>query len=105
MLDLCDPVGQHWVQQDTNIQREAALSADGTAVQRWECLSPADPRRMLPIEDVAVLLDVSVKLLKQHHLADPAAYPAERVGTLWRIPRWWVERKIACRPSSEAVAS
>jgi hypothetical protein len=52
---------------------------------------------MLPIEDVAELLGVSVALLKRQHLADPAEYPAERVGTLWRMPCWWVERKIACR--------
>jgi len=52
---------------------------------------------MLPIEEVAVLLDVSVALLKRQHLAAPAEYPAERVGTLWRMPCWWVERKIACR--------
>ena len=52
---------------------------------------------MLPIEEVAVLLDVSVALLKRQHMADPEDYPADRVGTLWRIPRWWVARKIACR--------
>jgi hypothetical protein len=61
---------------------------------------------MLPIEEVATLLDVGTALLKRQHLTDPAGYPAEKVGTLWRIPRWWVERKIACQPSaaSEAVA-
>jgi hypothetical protein len=54
---------------------------------------------MLPIEEVAVLMDVSVALLKRQHTEHPDDYPAERVGTLWRIPRWWVERKIACQPA------
>jgi len=60
-------------------------------------LATGDRRAMLPIEEVAGLLDVSVALLKRQHLADPEGYPADRVGTLWRIPRWWVERKIACK--------
>jgi hypothetical protein len=55
---------------------------------------------MLPIEEVAELLDVSVALLKRQHLANPDEYRAERVGTLWRIPRWWVERKIAAEGST-----
>jgi hypothetical protein len=75
------------------------LSAD---VAARPSLGTDDPRAMLPIEEVAVLLDVSVALLKRQHLADPGAYPAERVGTLWRLPRWWVERKIAC--SAEVTA-
>lgn len=70
------------------------MSADGITA---ELLLPVDdPRRMLPIEEVATLLDVSVDLLKRQHRADPAEYPANRIGILWRIPRWWVERKIAC---------
>lgn len=59
---------------------------------------------MLPIEEAAVVLAVSVALLKRQHLANPAEYPAERVGTLWRIPRWWVERKIACQPPAEVAS-
>lgn len=73
------------------------MSADAIAVQPGTFLAAGDPRAMLPIEEVARLLDVSVKCLKDQHRADPAAYPAERVGVLWRIPRWWVERKIACQ--------
>lgn len=73
--------------------REAALTANAFAVQGREALSPADQRLMLPIEEVAYLLDVSVALLKRQHLADPQNYPAERVGVLWRIPRAWVEHK------------
>jgi hypothetical protein len=76
--------------------QEAALSADGSVVALQAFLPAGDRRAMLPIEEVAELLSVSVALLKRQHLADPAGYPAERVGTLWRIPRWWVERKIAC---------
>jgi hypothetical protein len=87
---------QSWRIRD---DRRAALSADVTVRSP---LAANDPRAMLPIEEVAVLLDVSVALLKRQHLADPARYPAERVGTLWRLPRWWVERKIAC--SAEATA-
>jgi hypothetical protein len=74
------------------------LTADATAAIRCKALDADDPRAMLPIEEVAVLLDVSVALLKRQHLANPAEYAAERVGTLWRIPRWWVERKISCQP-------
>jgi hypothetical protein len=84
--------------------REAVLSADATAVRPATFLAADDRRAMLPIEEVATLLAVSVKCLKDQHRADPAAYPAERVGVLWRIPRWWVERKIACVPAAEAVA-
>ena len=73
------------------------MSADGAVAPQWPFLPPGDPRAMLPIEEVAVLLDVSVALLKRQHLADPGEYPAERVGTLWRMPCWWVARKIACR--------
>ena len=73
------------------------MSADGAVVPQWPFLAPDDRRAMLPVEDVAELLDVSVALLKRQHMADPEGYPADRVGTLWRIPRWWVERKIACR--------
>ena len=73
------------------------MSADGAVAPQWPFLPPGDRRAMLPVEEVAVLLDVSVALLKRQHLADPAEYPAERVGTLWRMPCWWVERKIACR--------
>lgn len=73
------------------------MSADGAVASQWSFLAPGDRRVMLPIEEVAVLLDVSVALLKRQHMADPKGYPAERVGTLWRMPCWWVERKIACR--------
>ena len=73
-----------------------------TDVTEQPFMAADDRRAMLPIEEVAVLLDVSVGLLKRQHLADPARYPAERVGTLWRIPCWWVARKIAC--SAEATA-
>ena len=75
------------------------MSAD---VTERSFLAAEDPRAMLPIEEVAVLLAVSVALLKRQHFANPVEYPAERVGTLWRLPRWWVERKIAC--NAEATA-
>jgi hypothetical protein len=71
------------------------LSADATAVQQCEPLSAADRRLMLPIEEVAALLDVSVALLKRQHLANPDEYPAQRIGVLWRIPRAWVEARTA----------
>ena len=58
-------------------------------------LPESDTRQLLPIDEVAAMLDVSVALLKRQHLADPDAYPAVRVGVLWRIPRKWVEQKIA----------
>jgi hypothetical protein len=74
------------------------LIADKTDPPQQATLSADDPRAMLPIEEVAVLLDVSVKLLRRQHETNPAVYPAEQVGVLWRIPRWWVERKIACSP-------
>lgn len=67
-------------------------------------LAADDPRAMLPVDEVAVLLDVSVRLLIRAHRADPDAYPAERVGTRWRMPRWWVERKIACQPPAEVAS-
>ncbi len=79
-----------------------ALSAELTAVRPF--LAADDPRAMLPIDEVATLLDVSVKCLKDQHRADPGGYPADRIGVLWRIPRWWVERKIACRPVDLEVA-
>ena len=66
------------------------MSANGTAAHSRPVLAPDDPRIVLPIEEVAVLLDVSVALLKRQHLADPDAYPAERIGVLWRIPTAWV---------------
>ena len=69
------------------------MSADGAVAPQWPFLPPGDRRAMLPIEEVAVLLDVSVALLKRQHLADPAAYPAERIGVLWRIPTAWVRSK------------
>ena len=50
---------------------------------------------MLPIAEAAAALDVSVKYLKNLHRGDPDAYPAERIGTRWRIPRAWVEAKAA----------
>lgn len=78
---------------------ENLLSADGLAVLQRPSPDAADHRAMLPIEEVATLLDVSVQLLKRQHLADPAGYPARRVGVLWRIPRWWVDRMIACQPA------
>lgn len=74
------------------------MTADATAAIRCHGLDADDPRAMLPIEEVAVLLSVSVALLKRQHHANPVEYPAERVGTLWRIPRWWVARKISCQP-------
>lgn len=49
---------------------------------------------MVPIQEAADLLDVDPELLKRQHRADPVNYPAERIGTLWRIPLWWVEQKI-----------
>lgn len=79
------------------------MSADGLAVLPRTTAATGDPRAMLPIEEVAVLLDVSVQLLKRQHAADPASYPARRVGVLWRIPRWWVDRMIACQPDREAI--
>jgi hypothetical protein len=75
---------------------EADLSTDEAVAPRPAPLTAADPRAMLPIEEVATLLDVSVRTLKRQHEADPGGYPAERIGGLWRIPRWWVERKVAC---------
>jgi hypothetical protein len=76
------------------------LTADATAASSRPLLAADDPRAMLPIEEVATLLDVSVALLKRAHLANPDEYPAERVGTLWRLPRWWVERKISCQKAT-----
>lgn len=76
------------------------MSADETLPRQQPVLGADDPRAMLPIEEVAVLLDVSVKLLRRQHEVNPAEYPAEQVGILWRIPRWWVERKIACSPAT-----
>jgi hypothetical protein len=70
------------------------LSAESITAVPWVRLSSEDPRRMIPIQEVADLLDVDPQLLKRQHQADPDNYPAERIGTLWRIPRWWVERKI-----------
>jgi hypothetical protein len=58
---------------------------------------------MLPIDEAAVLLDVSPRLLKRQHRSDPESYPAQRIGVLWRIPRWWVEAKIACAASQEVA--
>jgi hypothetical protein len=55
---------------------------------------------MLPLVEVARLLDVDPDVLKRQHQANPAGYPAERVGKLWRMPRWWVESKIACEVSA-----
>jgi hypothetical protein len=77
------------------------LSAEVITARRCKPLSPADRRLMLPIEEVAVLLDVSVGLLKRQHLASPDDYPAERIGVLWRIPRAWVEARTAW-PRQEA---
>jgi len=83
--------------------REPALSADGTAVNLRRSLTANDRRLLLPIEEVAGLLDVSIATLKRQHLADPASYPAKRIGTLWRIPRAWVEAQAAW-PTPEAIA-
>jgi hypothetical protein len=66
------------------------LSATGIVGRQRSSLAPDDPRLLIPIEEVSVLLDVSVALLKRQHLADPDAYPAERIGVLWRIPTAWV---------------
>lgn len=79
---------------DRTSHREGALSATGTAVHERYSLA-SDDRLMLPIEEVAKLLHVSVALLKRQHLADPAEYPAVKIGSLWRIPRAWVEAKTA----------
>jgi hypothetical protein len=68
------------------------LSAE---VQQCEPLSPADRRLLLPIEEVAAMLGVSVPLLKRMHLSNPDEYPAERIGVLLRIPRSWVVAKTS----------
>lgn len=71
------------------------MSAEVIVMQQRPALPASDRRVLLPIDEVAGMLDVSVALLKRQHLADPAEYPAVRVGVLWRIPRAWVEQKIA----------
>ena len=68
------------------------MTADTAAVT---AAAPEDRRRMLPIAEAAEALDVSVKYLKDLHRADPCAYPAERIGTRWRVPRAWVEAMAA----------
>jgi hypothetical protein len=80
--------------------KETVLSTDKAVASQRPTLGTDDPRAMLPIEEVAALLDVSVKLLRRQHEVNPAEYPADQVGVLWRIPRWWVERKIACQPAA-----
>ena len=82
---------KRWLDQTGPGHLEAALRASGNA--RYSLAS--DDRLMLPIEEVATLLHVSVALLKRQHLANPGDYPAERIGVLWRIPRAWVEAKTA----------
>ena len=71
------------------------MSAEVITVHQRPALPASDRRQLLPIEEVAAMLDVSVALLKRQHCADPDEYPAVRVGVLWRIPRAWVEQKIA----------
>jgi hypothetical protein len=78
------------------------LSADGTVVNFRRSLTADDRRLLLPIEEAAGLLDVSIATLKRQHLADPANYPAKRIGTLWRIPRSWVEAQAAW-PSADGA--
>lgn len=80
------------------------MSAELTAVRQCEPLSSSDRRLMLPIEEVAELLDVSVALLKRQHLANPDEYPATRIGVLWKIPRAWVEA-VTAWPRPPAAAS
>jgi len=70
------------------------LSANGSVARERHPLD-GDARLMLPIKEVAALLGVSVPLLKRQHLANPQAYPAERIGTLWLMPTAWVEAKTA----------
>ena len=72
------------------------MSAAAPEARPYVPLSADDPRRMLPLSEVAILLDVDSTTLIRNHERDPDGYPAERVGQLWRVPRWWVERKIAC---------
>lgn len=74
------------------------MSADTDTTPNRAGLLGDDPRAMLPIEEVAVLLAVHVRTLKRLHEQNPDEYPAEQIGVSWRIPRWWVERKVACRP-------
>lgn len=81
------------------------MTAEAAVVQLRPFLAASDKRAMLPVGEVAELLDVSEKMLKEQHRADPQRYPAERVGTLWRIPRWWVEQKIACGLAPEGGAA
>ena len=76
------------------------MSTAAAEARPYAPLSAEDPRQMLPLGEVATLLDVDPTTLMRSHERDPAAYPAERVGTLWRIPRWWVERKIAAERST-----
>ena len=78
------------------------LSTDAAAIEPCAFLPAEDRRAMLPIQEAAILLDVDPELLKRQHRADPVNYPAGRVGTRWRIPRWWVEQKIACMNGAQA---
>ena len=72
------------------------MSATAAEARTYVPLSADDPRQMLPLPEVATLLDIDPTTYVRNHRRDPDAYPADRVGKLWRIPRWWVERKIAC---------
>lgn len=50
---------------------------------------------MVPIADAAAALGISVKYYKKLHRADPANYPADRVGVLWRVPDAYLRARTA----------
>ena len=71
---------------------EAALSANGTVA---DARPSAAADELLEIKVAAARLKITVATYKRLHLADPAAWPAERIGVQWRVPAAFVASKTA----------